>query len=289
MPVYGGCDYLRLTQNDHRPYGEWEEILLPIRLEEEHQGRRRHLRWVLGYYGEVGEHYFYGKNESGCMVQVSGELANRMFYPLSKVGGKATRVDLQLTGPVPYDVNDYLNQAYIDACCQEHGRGKPALIQLVDTNYGAKMVTIGSRQSAVYGRIYDKWKESKNEAYRDMVRLEVEVKQPESPELHRFLMEDALMPLNSRHIVQNWYEKRGVKMPFELGQSIEPPMPEKKKKTHETKLAWIATQVRPSMGALVTADKAKELAAALLPDEADNITISTLAMLLSRVYRDYAS
>ena len=289
MPVYAGCDYLRLTDASHEHYGAWEEMLFPERVAEEHAGRKRHLRWILGYYGEVGEHYFYGKNESGTMVQVSGDLANRLFYPLSKIGGKATRVDLQITGVPTTDTSDFLNQSFYDACNVEHGRGKPALVQLVDTNYGAKMVTIGSRQSAVYGRVYDKWKESKDERYRDMVRLEIEVKQPESPSLHNFLLQDDMMVFQSKYLVKNWFEKRGVRMPYEIGETRELPEGQKRTKTHETKCAWISQQVRPSIADIVKADKAKQVAAALLPDDADNVTISTLAMLLSRVYRDYAS
>lgn len=288
MPVYAGCDYLRLTSGDTRHYGAWNDFLLPEKLEEEHAGRRKHQRWVLGYYGDVGEHYFIGRGEQGAMVQLSGYLAHRLFYDVSHVGGKATRIDLQVTQTADETPSAYLRRTFIEASAAVKREGRPPLVQETDTNYGAKMVTIGSRQSAVYGRIYDKWKESKDPFYKDMVRWELEIKQPEAPELHQWLMQDKLLSPHSKHLVENWFNKRGVMTQFQFQEMSEPPERTKRTKTDETKAAWIAAQVRPTIGVLVSHQKAIEAAKAILPDDADNAMIDALAMMLSQVYRDYA-
>ena len=288
MPVYVGCDYLRLTANDHAPFNEWQNVLLPERVAEEKAGRKRHLRWVLGYYGEVGEHYFLGRNDTGAMVSVSGTLANRMFYPLTREGGKATRVDLQVTVRPPEGQHDYLQQCYYNACLHERGRGRPAEVQIVDTNYGAKMITIGSRQSEVYGRIYDKHKESKDDFYKGMVRLEIEVKGKQAPDLHNFLKDDKLLMVHSKHITTNWFRKRGVPVFWEDDATETLPEREVRKKSDDTRLGWLASQVRPTIGKLVGNDKAVETARALLPDTASDDIVMRLAQLLCEVNGSYA-
>lgn len=289
MSVYTGCDYLRLTAPDHSPSAEWEDILASEFTAEENAGRRPHYRWILGYYGRVGEHCFVGKSEQGAMVQVSGRLADVMYYPISHVGGRASRIDLQVTATPEDTVDAYLHEAYVGAACAEKGRGKPPVVELRDTNYGAKMVTIGSRQSEVFGRIYDKHKESKDDFFKGMVRLEIEVKGQEARDLHGFLQQDKMMQFHATNIVAGWYRKRGVRVFWEEDKAEPLPERQKRNKSDATKLAWIQTQVRPTLGKLLENGKEKELAAALLPDDADNITIATLALMLSRVKRGYAS
>lgn len=285
MTSYAGADYIRLTHADERLYGEWRDIMLAEYTEEEHQGRKPHWRWIMGYYGQVGEHCFVGKGEQGAMVQASGSLANHLFYPLSRTGGRASRIDLQMTVVPPTDPNDYLNSAYIYACAKEHTRGRPSMVQFNDTNYGARMVSIGSRQSEVYGRIYDKGKESKEPLYSGMVRLEIEVKGKQAPDLQRFLMEDRMLTFHAKHITQQWFKQRGVPMFWEDDTPGEMPPAVRRTKTDETKLAWLSTQVAPTLKKLCENGKALECAAALLTGCEDDDIMWALAKCLADMAR----
>lgn len=282
MPNYAGCDYFRVTHPDERVYGEWVDLLMHEYMEEEKAGRRPHWRWLLGYYGRVGEHCFVGRGEQGALAHVSGSLANKLFYSLSREGARATRVDLQITAVPPTDPNDYLNEAYIYACAKEHTRGRPSLVQLNDTNYGAKMVTIGSRQSEVYGRIYDKFKESKEPAYKGMVRLEIEVKGQEAKDLHNFLMQDRLMVFHAKHLTTEWFRKRGVPVYWDKEEAEQLPEVQKRSKSDDTKLAWLATQVSPTVRTLVQHGKAVEAARALLTGCEDDEIIKAVAVWLAK-------
>ena len=284
--VFAGPDYLRLTVNDHSSYGDWNGLLLPEMLEEERAGRRQHLRWVMGYYGPVGEHYFIGKSDQGAMVQVSGSLAASLYRPLAHAGGKATRIDLQITVPVITSPSDTLHEAFIMASAQKVKNGRKPEVQLNDTNYGAKMVTIGSRQSEVYGRIYDKYKESKIDGYKDMVRYEIEVKQPQSVDLHNWLMEDRLLPIHAKHVVTNWFRQRGVPVFWEDFDTKPVEDVRKRTRNDDTKLAWLSSQVRPSMLDLVKKGKALEIAKALAGQGATEDAIIELARHLAIVCAD---
>lgn len=283
---FSGVDYLRLTALDHAPYNAWHTWLLPEMQHEVDVGRRQHLRWVMGYYGLVGEHFFIGKSDAGAMVQVSGALANKLVGPLSRAGGKATRIDLQLTVPAHTTPSDTLMEAYVMASAQPKDKHRPPLVQINDTNYGAKMVTIGSRQSEVYGRIYDKYKESKEEVYRDMIRYEIEVKQPQSVDLHKWLLEDRMTMFHAKHIVTGWFQKRGVPVYWNDFETTDTPDSVKRTKNDDTKLAWIASQVRPSMRDLCHKGKALEVARAIAGKNATESAIMELASLLANVVSD---
>ena len=280
---FAGIDYLRLTANDHKPYDTWRQALEPEYAAELASGRREHYRWLLGYYGKVGEHCFVGKGEAGSMVQVSSGLADRLVSPLSSAGGKCTRIDLQLTVPALNGVDEDLQSAFVMASTTPRRNGHPVAVELQDTNYGAKMVAIGSRASEVYGRIYDKYRESKIEDYRGMIRYEIEVKQPQSVDLHRWLMEDRLTVFSAKHITTEWFRKRGVPVYWDDFELKAPPDVTKRTKNDDTKLAWINSQVRPTLQQLCAKGKALEVAKSIAGHDATEADIIALALALANV------
>jgi DNA relaxase NicK len=262
-------------------YGDLEEMLLPERIAEASAGRKEHLRWLQGYYGQVGEHYFLGRGEQGTMLRMSGALATTLFDRRCLQDMRCTRIDVQVTATPPIPVNDFLHEAYWRASIAEKSRGRPAEVELRDTNYGAKMLTIGSRQSSIYFRCYDKYRESNDEGYKNMVRLELEVKKPESGDLYTFLRQDELLNYHCKHILTQYCEKKGIPTFWRDYEDSEPPQAQKRHKTDETRLAWVKTQWLPTLKLLVKNGKSRELAMAMLPDDTDDATIDELAVLLA--------
>jgi hypothetical protein len=277
---YAGVDYLTVTRPDHAMFGEWEEMMMPEAIAERTAGRREHLRWLQGYYGVVGEHYFLGKGEQGTMLRISGPLANAYFSRKCLDGARCSRIDVQVTSAPPFGQDAYLHKSFVDVKTHEKARGKPPVVELNDTNYGAKMLTIGSRQSALYARVYDKHKESRDDAYEGMVRLELEVKRPQSEDLYNWLRQDEMMVFHVKHIVTQFFESRGMDMFFKDYELSEAPQTQKRHKTHATRCAWIHTQVLPTLRLLCEEGHSLEAAKALLPDGIDNATIDELAVLL---------
>ena len=284
--VYSGIDYLRLTALDHSPVSAWEAIVLPEFLAEERAGRKPHWRWLLGYYGRVGEHCFVGKSDTGAMIQLSGALAWSRWHDASLHSKRCTRIDLQVTFPCEAPADDILHDAFMSGSHRKFGRGKPPEIQIVDTNYGAKMLTIGSRQSELYGRMYDKYKESKMPEYKDCIRWEVEVKGKEALDLHGWMLDNKNEPTAVRSLVHHFWEARGMTPPWGMFDGMDVPVPVKRSKTDETKLAWIATQVRPSMKDLIDKGKAIELARSIAGRAVTNEQLEELARLLEIVCGD---
>ena len=277
---YAGADYIRVTHQDQRKYGEWLDILMPEFLAEERAGRRQKLRGLLGYYGRLGEHAFCGYGPQGVMAQASGSFANHAFYPLTHSGGRASRIDLQVTTPVGCHPSEFIRYTFLSASAHNKGRGKPTTVAIHDTNYGARMLTIGSRQSEVYGRIYDKYAESKQEEYKGMVRFEIEIKGQEARSVQNFLADDRLLFEHSRDMVAGWFTARGVEHSFNRGVVNEYVPESKRTRTDASSIAWLATQVRGTVSRLVQRDLEIEVAAALLPDGASDEMLDRLAMIL---------
>lgn len=275
--IFAGVDYLRLTSQDHAPFGDWHGLLFSEMLAEERAGRRKHSRWLLGYYGQVGQHYFVGRNDSGSMVQVSGVLADELFRPLSHAGGRCSRVDLQVSHFMQEGPDDYLNRAFAYGEADAKKVGRPVSFTFTDSSNGARMLAVGSRASELYGRIYDKGQESKQDSWMGYVRWEVEVKGKQAADLHRWLLADATRVHTVLPIVKNFFASRGVPVEWDGWSEIAVPPPAPRTRTDETKIAWIATQVGPSFRDLVEKGKAVEVARSLLTNAAEDATILALA------------
>ena len=274
--VYTGVDYIRLTATDHKPYGAWSDLVLPEALREERAGRKAHNRWILGYYGAVHEHCFLGQNENGCMLQLSGAMAWDRWYDAGNHSERCTRIDLQVTYPLDGEPGEYIREMY--ACGQLHGptgHRRPDL-QLVDTPEGAKMLTVGSRTSQLYGRMYDKFRESRMPEYKSCVRWEVECKAETAKDLNGYLRDHRGEAGTTRAIVKQFWEHRGMTPFWETYEGMEGRPPVKRSKTDETKIAWLATQVAPTLQVLTEHGRIEDAIRALFPMEVAALMIEAM-------------
>ena len=278
--VFTGVDYLRMTANDHKPYGAWEDILLPEFVREERAGRKTHNRWMLGYYGRVGEHCFIGQNDAGCMIQMSGALAWHRWYDASRHSSKCTRIDLQVTWPLEEEPGEYIREMYRQGQAAPNREGHRASLQLTDTPEGAKLLTVGSRQSELYGRMYDKFRESKMPEYKQCVRWEIEVKGHQAVDLCAWMRENKAEPFATRYMVADFYAKRGMAPFWTSMYGEEYPVPEKRSKTDETKIAWLATQIAPTLKVLKDHGRIMEAVRAMFKDALSEEKIDELVEFL---------
>lgn len=280
--VYTGVDYIRLTDRSEKPYDSWLNIAMPEYGQEEKAGRKPHFRWVMGYYGRAAEHVFVGKGPQGSMVQLSGTLAYSHWRAAAAYSTKATRIDLQVTWPVDDEPGLYVREMYQVGQLRKGVNGRPPDLQLVDTPSGAKMLTVGSRQSQLYGRMYDKFRESRMPEYEQCVRWEVEIKAEQAVDLLAYLQrqEDELATV--RAIVEQFWKVRGMTPFWEVFESMYEPPPIKRSKTDETKLAWLINQVRPSLVQLKEHGRLMDAVKALLDDVVDDDTIKAVLLLIEK-------
>lgn len=280
-PIYTGVDYIRITAQDHQPLAAWQAICLPEFVREEQAGRKAHSRWVLGYWGRVGEHCFVGEREDGCMIQLSSHLAWNRWYDAGNHGRKCTRIDLQVTWPVDDEPGLYIRDMYEAGRFRKGNNGRPAELTLTDTPRGAKMLTVGSRQSTLYGRMYDKERESGMPEYKQCVRWEIEVKAEQAVDLNAYMREHRAESFTARSVVHEFWSKRGMTPFWEHYEAMEGVPPVKRSKTDETKLAWLAAQVRPTLTTLAAHGRIEEAIRALFGMELADETVKQVAELIA--------
>lgn len=208
----------------------------------------------LGYRGELRGPVFCGWGRNGGMVRVSGNLASEISRLPRPTAAHCTRADVAIT--VFYDtdtpgrarlardgilaayasgeVSRRIRMTYIDGC----GDG--------DTLY------VGSRTSEVFGRIYDKWRESRDPYYACAWRWEIEFKGGRAESLLRMLDGASDRTGVLIGVSRCFWRGRGVLFPpVEKDAAdlrvVSVPVPDDPART----LAWLATDVRPAVGALL--------------------------------------
>lgn len=282
-PKYTGVDYCRYTHPDDSLFERWDAALAFERVREENAGRKSRMGWVMQYYGDKGEHYFLGKSEQGCMVQASGALAWSNWRTLGKGAHHCTRLDLQVTWPIDGSPGQYIRDMYECGQASPKREGRTAGLTLTDTPQGAKMLTVGSRQSLLYGRMYDKGRESGLPEYDGWVRWEIEVKGEQANDLDQYLRLDEMEIPHTRSIVSNFWTQRGMSPFWDTYEAmfIEPPM--KRAKTDDTKIAWIATQVAPAAQILRSHGKLDQALRAFL---SKSLTEDQINRIIDAVYEE---
>lgn len=249
-------DYLTLTirsdvpEHEYRSFCELGERALAGA---DDLGERKHAG-VHGYYGEKVGPVFFGRRPDGAMVRTSGPLATEVIKYARPPKTSCTRVDVALTAW--FDADDPLRAVRTrdDLTRQfDAGEVRPRRrMTLIDGCGNGDTLYVGSRTSDQVGRLYDKWKESNNNRYKWAWRYEVEFKGERALNFVRTLdaAEDRTHVLV--YVLRKWWTSRGVDLATIVGDGPElaikvPPAPFDPAK----RLAWLATDVRPSIVALL--------------------------------------
>ena len=195
----------------------------------------------------------YGRSKAAWMVCLSSEVAHKYWLAFAAYAKNCTRVDLACTVWYKDDANERIPATY-DACVKAGGKAAANRTTLIRNERKGHTIYVGSRASAQFGRLYDKWRQqNKSDHYRNALRFEVEYKKPLSGEVMRWLM---LEERNSEQIsakVLNWFADRQVSTPEICtipDNAIQYPRMET---PIEKKLEWLRKTVKPVYRQLVAA------------------------------------
>jgi DNA relaxase NicK len=204
------------------------------------------------------------------------------WYDASNHSRKATRIDLQVTWPTTDDPGEYIREMYVAGKLHKPLNGRPPELTLTDTPSGAKMLTVGNRQSLLYGRMYDKYRESKMPEYAKCVRWEVEVKAEQAVDLTAYMREHRTESATTRAIVNQFWKARGMTPFWETYEALEEAPPVKRSRTDETKIAWLAAQVNPTLTTLKEHGRLESAIRALFKDTLPSGVVEELVRTATR-------
>jgi len=249
MHAEAGIDYLTCTlREDDVNLAKMVSIGHKLQKVEISEGNTLKAASVQGYDGTICGGVFVGESYQGAMVRVSSASANEALAALKVVSPKVTRIDLQVT--VWYDEDPFslirreYERAYADAAvADKRARREVTRHEKID---GGFTVNIGSRTSNYYGRLYDKWRESKDDAYAHSLRYEVEIKGERATQAYAALKASKdKQALKICSFVGEWYAARGIRVPFlfQVGEMDLSPIKREKSDTAR-RMKWLETQVR---------------------------------------------
>lgn len=133
--------------------------------------------WTMsGYKGHASGSVQMGERPDGLIVRLGGHMAHDYWREVFELTQRASRIDTQYT--IRFDVDPAVVIKKLHGQCQRWSKRRkaPRSFSCYTSSDGSSTLYLGSRESETFGRIYDKWRESKQESNRNAVRFETEWK-----------------------------------------------------------------------------------------------------------------
>lgn len=237
-----------------------------------------------GFVGKQTRHALLGWRGERCMLRVSGSRSQRAFL-IADARDNCTRLDIQLTVQIARgQVPRFLDALEMVTRNHKPLNGRQPEVRAIHGATGNETVYVGKRSSEVFIRCYNKFLESGEERYRDCVRLEVELKGSTSKRIWRYLAENSLGPGFLIGILCYFINRRGISTDWiDLNTFVEQP-PEPQRKRSDVTMAWLATQVAPSVRRMCAERSWQETFRSLF---SDTLTTDAMSCILSLVSVSY--
>lgn len=213
-------------------------------------------RW---YSGVRVENMTWGTSQNqGYIMIMAGEAARDWGLRLYPSVGKVTRLDLQVTVT--------LNRPMVNLATTEYQRNSNrkdrGYTNIVNSRSGNTLY-VGSRHSDQFGRLYDKGVQTGSAEPGKKWRYECEIKKPRSMAIASRLYE---LKAEGRDVnpdivgyVWEWFNRRGVRTLWNKGATSIVTSVGGRVSTLDKKLAWLRTQVAPSVDELVRAGLGRDV------------------------------
>jgi DNA relaxase NicK len=159
-------------------------------------------------------------------------------------------VDLAVTARFAEPVGDVAGFGYVSALALSNARGSELKLELRKTNGHGDTLYLGTRTSELFARLYDKGRESKDPAYRNCWRWELEVKGARGPLAVGVLSRSSDERTAITSAVHEHFVSRGVSTPWNPSVVRKLPSPPARKSDDERRLLWLSNQIAPVVGKL---------------------------------------
>jgi len=208
---------------------------------------------IQGYKGTCWGKASAGLRDDGAILQVSGSWASAArLLELPYTG--VPRLDIQATvwgcpqpAMVPGDV------AAASVAARAGRKGKPWKVVHLNGHGAGDTAYLGSRNSEMFVRVYDKGAESEGEAgYEGSVRYEAELSGGTAQEAFTALARVGADENACADRVQSYLLARGVSLPVWVSrETLQRRIVAKEASNADATLAWLASAVRPSIRRLI--------------------------------------
>lgn len=201
-----------------------------------------------------------------AVARLSGETAANNWREIHEHSTNVSRIDLAATFRTVGVWRD-MSFVHLDEVRRYAAEHKPHLrVTRIDGGARGNTLQIGSRTSDAYGRIYDKERESKDPAYKDAWRYEVEFKRERAKHLAAALASGEIPETQIAAPALSWLRSAGVVCTGGLS-SYTRIRGAQRATSDGSRCAWMARCCRPTVTDLISRGKVREVLEALFePD-----------------------
>lgn len=200
-----------------------------------------------GMTGWKSRHVSLAFNEDLAVVELHAHAAHDWWHNALDLAENVSRLDIQVTArQAPFDRNLAIRE-------WEHGErrrkieGHKSYYDLYARKGQGNTLYIGSSSSDLRARLYDKRAESKDPAWQDCWRYEVQARRERAGQMARIVSESDDANESMASIVSNHFGTRGVVPIFDVATTAElPPLP-REKSDADRALAWVEGSWRPTI------------------------------------------
>ncbi len=244
-----GVDWLTTTMSGS-VYGELRWNIERISAQLQRVGDLVKEQDLYGYKGQAVGQLFVGTREDGTvMVRVSGGLANELYPSILKRDVKVTRIDLQFTSQFG-DYDGGWGEFVFDEtklARSQKTKKTPGHPRYLDGNGEGDTVWFGHRSSERCGRVYDKDRQSKDSAFENCWRYEVEYKGDLAVEVGKKLAESFESDRTIKQILAYEFERWEAPLPFVLSDRTTPVKSIRPTTDLDRMFKWVEKQVLPTI------------------------------------------
>lgn len=257
-----GVDWITATSpKTNQTAGLWTRALFWLS-QEEKRGMDQRAWTFSGYRGLAAGSVQFGDRDDGVCFRLGSHMAKKNWRTVFETCRRASRIDLQYTLRFECDPAQIIARHYRQAKREKKRCPGGPSFSMFSPSDTSSTLYLGSRSSDVFMRIYDKWRESKSDAWSKCVRFEMELKNnPATSFAHSLLTEGSDGgPIIAE--ISRLLEGRG-QTPWiteTRRASFDAPLPAS---DDSRSLTWLATQVAPVLERLFEKGKGEEALRAL--------------------------
>lgn len=240
-------DWLTLTNNDPKNlYGlaNLGKELVTLCISNNYTADPWH--WC-GYSGESTPHCRWGEREDSAILQISGPMADDWFDAAYLQATNCSRIDLAVTVRYEPEREGIAGESYGNGKEWADKRGTGPGYTLITNSSGGSSCYVGARISDLYGRIYDKYRESADERYRGCWRWEVEAKGEIAKRCASAVHSSPTRASAIGGTVWRYFARRGCEPDWRMGDDELPLLHIRPASNVATKLQWLERQVSPTV------------------------------------------
>lgn len=219
-------------------------------------------RWKQ-YKGYHAEGVSFGERDDSVILQLSGCMAEEWATTAYNYATNCSRIDLAVTVQYAEQRKGIADGVYSQGNEWQDKRGQGPGFTLVTNSAGGSTCYVGARISDIYGRVYDKWAETRRAEYARCWRWEMECKGEVAKRCADSLIAHPARAGAIASTVHRYFARRGAEPDWSVDTDSIKVVHIRPTSDERTRLRWLREQVRPAVAWLCERGKKQEVVDAL--------------------------